>query len=307
MAGVDKTSRTPPGIPPVIGVIGGSGVYDIDGLENTRWEAVASSFGEPSDELLMGELPTERGSQKMVFLPRHGRGHRIPPSELNFRANIDCLKRAGVTEIISLSACGSFKEELAPGIFVIADQFIDRTFARQKSFFGTGLVAHVGLGHPVCPRLSDAIEEAAKGLAIPCRRGGTYLAMEGPQFSTLAESELYRSWGCDVIGMTNMPEAKLAREAEMCYATVAMVTDYDCWHPDHDHVTVDAIIKVLLANADNGRALVKEVAPTLSGRTGACEAGCHTALDDAIITGPDARDPEMTKKLSAVAGRALQT
>jgi len=307
MAGVDKTSRTPPGIPPVIGVIGGSGVYDIDGLENTRWEAVASSFGEPSDELLMGELPTERGSQKMVFLPRHGRGHRIPPSELNFRANIDCLKRAGVTEIISLSACGSFKEELAPGIFVIADQFIDRTFARQKSFFGTGLVAHVGLGHPVCPRLGDAIEEAAKGLAIPCRRGGTYLAMEGPQFSTLAESELYRSWGCDVIGMTNMPEAKLAREAEMCYATVAMVTDYDCWHPDHDHVTVDAIIKVLLANADNGRALVKEVAPTLSGRTGACEAGCHTALDDAIITGPDARDPEMTKKLSAVAGRALQT
>ena len=307
MAGVDKTSRTPPGIPPVIGVIGGSGVYDIDGLENTRWEAVASSFGEPSDELLMGELPTERGSQKMVFLPRHGRGHRIPPSELNFRANIDCLKRAGVTEIISLSACGSFKEELAPGTFVIADQFIDRTFARQKSFFGTGLVAHVGLGHPVCPRLGDAIEEAAKGLAIPCRRGGTYLAMEGPQFSTLAESELYRSWGCDVIGMTNMPEAKLAREAEMCYATVAMVTDYDCWHPDHDHVTVDAIIKVLLANADNGRALVKEVAPALSGRTGACEAGCHTALDDAIITGPDARDPEMTKKLSAVAGRALQT
>ena len=307
MAGVDKTSGTPPGIPPVIGVIGGSGVYDIDGLENTRWEAVASSFGEPSDELLMGELPTERGSQKMVFLPRHGRGHRIPPSELNFRANIDCLKRAGVTEIISLSACGSFKEELAPGTFVIADQFIDRTFARQKSFFGTGLVAHVGLGHPVCPRLGDAIEEAAKGLAITCRRGGTYLAMEGPQFSTLAESELYRSWGCDVIGMPNMPEATLAREAEMCYATVAMVTDYDCWHPDHDHVTVDAIIKVLLANADNGRALVKEVAPTLSGRTGACEAGCHTALDDAIITGPDARDPEMTKKLSAVAGRALQT
>ena len=307
MAGVDKTSGTPPGIPPVSGGIGGSGVYDIDGLENTRWEAVASSFGEPSDELLMGELPTERGSQKMVFLPRHGRGHRIPPSELNFRANIDCLKRAGVTEIISLSACGSFKEELAPGTFVIADQFIDRTFARQKSFFGTGLVAHVGLGHPVCPRLGDAIEEAAKGLAIPCRRGGTYLAMEGPQFSTLAESELYRSWGCDVIGMTNMPEAKLAREAEMCYATVAMVTDYDCWHPDHNHVTVDAIIKVLLANADNGRALVKEVAPTLSGRTGACKAGCHTALDDAIITGPDARDPEMTKKLSAVAGRALQT
>ena len=306
MAGADKTSATPPGTPPIIGVIGGSGVYDIDGLENTRWEAVASPFGEPSDELLIGELPTKRGSQPMVFLPRHGRGHRIPPSELNFRANIDCLKRAGVTEIISLSACGSFKEELAPGTFVIADQFIDRTFARQKSFFGTGLVAHVGLGHPVCPRLGDAIEEAAKGLGIECRRGGTYLAMEGPQFSTLAESELYRSWGCDVIGMTNMPEAKLAREAEMCYATVAMVTDYDCWHPDHDHVSVEAIIKVLMANADNGRALVKEVAPALSGRTGACEAGCHTALDNAIITGPDSRDPKMVEKLSAVAGRALQ-
>jgi 5'-methylthioadenosine phosphorylase len=296
-----------PGTPPVIGVIGGSGVYDIDGLENTRWEAVSSPFGEPSDELLFGTLPTDQGDQSMVFLPRHGRGHRIPPSELNFRANIDALKRAGVTEIISLSACGSFKEELPPGTFVIADQFIDRTFAREKSFFGTGLVAHVGLGHPVCPRLGDAIEEAAKGLGIQYRRGGTYLTMEGPQFSTLAESELYRSWGCDVIGMTNMPEAKLAREAEMCYATVAMVTDFDCWHPDHDHVTVEAIIKVLLANADNGRALVKEVTPGLSGRDHACGAGCHTALDNAIITGPDARDPKMVEKLSAVAGRALKT
>ncbi len=298
MAGADKT----PGTPPIVGVIGGSGVYDIDGLENTRWEAVASPFGEPSDELLMGEL----SGQKMVFLPRHGRGHRIPPSELNFRANIDCLKRAGVTEIISLSACGSFKEELAPGTFVIADQFIDRTFARVKSFFGIGLVAHVGLGHPVCSRLGDAIEEAAKGLAIPCRRGGTYLAMEGPQFSTLAESELYRSWGCDVIGMTNMSEAKLAREAEMCYATVAMVTDYDCWHPDHDHVTVDAIIKVLLGNADNARALIKAVAPPLAGRDETCRAGCHRALDNAIITQPDALDPKMAEKLSAVAGRELK-
>ncbi|MAF94488.1 MAG: S-methyl-5'-thioadenosine phosphorylase [Rhodospirillaceae bacterium] len=308
MAAPDNAPGTPPpGTPPVIGVIGGSGVYDIDGLENTRWEAVASPFGEPSDELLMGELPTDRGAQKMVFLPRHGRGHRIPPSELNFRANIDCLKRAGVTEIISVSACGSFKEELPPGTFVIADQFIDRTFAREKSFFGPGLVAHVGLGHPTCPRLGDAIEAAIKKLDIPYQRGGTYLAMEGPQFSTLAESELYRSWGCDVIGMTNMPEAKLAREAEMCYATVAMVTDYDCWHPDHDHVTVDAIIKVLLANADNGRLLVKEVAPALSGRTGACGAGCHTALDNAIITQAQARDPKMVEKLSAVAGRALQT
>ena len=296
-----------PGTPPVIGVIGGSGVYDIDGLENTRWEKVSSPFGEPSDELLIGELPTDQGGQKMVFLPRHGRGHRIPPSELNFRANIDCLKRAGVTEIISVSACGSFREDLPPGTFVIADQFIDRTFAREKSFFGAGLVAHVGLGHPVCKRLGDALEAAVKGLDIPYKRGGTYLAMEGPQFSTLAESELYRSWGCDVIGMTNMPEAKLAREAEMCYATVAMVTDFDCWHPDHDHVTVDAIIKVLLGNADNARNLVKAVAPSLSGRTETCRAGCQTALDNAIITAPDARDPAMIEKLSAVAGRVLAT
>jgi len=290
-----------PGTPPVIGVIGGSGVYDIDGLENTRWEKVTSPFGEPSDELLMGDLD----GQKMVFLPRHGRGHRIPPSELNFRANIDCLKRAGVTEILSVSACGSFKEELPPGAFVIVDQFIDRTFAREKSFFGTGLVAHVGLGHPACSRLGDAIEDAIKALDIPYQRGGTYLAMEGPQFSTLAESELYRSWGCDVIGMTNMPEAKLAREAEMCYATVAMVTDFDCWHPAHDHVTVDAIIKVLIGNAENARALVKSVTPTLSGRKITCQAGCQTALDNAIITQPDARDPKMVEKLSAVAGRVL--
>jgi len=289
------------GTPTVVGVIGGSGVYEIDGLENRRWESIASPFGEPSDELLFGELD----GQKMVFLPRHGRGHRIPPSELNFRANIDALKRAGVTEILSLSACGSLSEELPPGHFVIADQFIDRTFARDKSFFGTGLVAHVGLGHPVCSRLGDAVEQALGALAIPYRRGGTYLAMEGPQFSTLAESELYRSWGCDVIGMTNMPEAKLAREAEMCYCTVAMVTDFDCWHPDHDHVTVDAIVKVLLNNADKGRALVKKVAPKLSQRTRSCAAGCHTALDDAIITAPDARDPKMIEKLSAVAGRVL--
>ena len=288
---------------PVIGVIGGSGVYDIDGLDNTRWERVASPFGEASDEFLFGELDGLR----LVFLPRHGRGHKIPPSELNFRANIDAMKRAGVTEIISLSACGSFKEELDPGTFVIVDQFIDRTFARNKSFFGTGLVAHVGFGHPVCPRLGDALEISAKSLGLKTQRGGTYLAMEGPQFSTLAESELYRSWGCDVIGMTNMPEAKLAREAELCYATVAMVTDFDCWHPDHDHVTVDAIIKVLLGNADNARDLVKAVTPSLSGRTETCPAGCQTALDNAIITAPDARDPAMIEKLKAVAGRVLAT
>ena len=290
-----------PGTPPIIGVIGGSGVYEIDGLLNSRWERVDTPFGEASDELLFGELD----GQKLVFLPRHGRGHRIPPSELNFRANIDAMKRAGVTEILSVSACGSFKEELPPGTFVICDQFVDRTFARVKSFFGSGLVAHVGLGHPICSRLATALQETCAELDIPHQMGGTYLAMEGPQFSTLAESELYRSWGCDVIGMTNMPEAKLAREAEMCYATVAMVTDYDCWHPDHDHVTVDAIIQVLMSNAGKARELVKAVTPKLSGRDESCSAGCHTALEVAIITAPEARDPEMIKKLDAVAGRVL--
>ena len=290
-----------PGTPPVIGVIGGSGIYEVDGLENAEWRRIESPFGEMSDEVLCGDLD----GQPMVFLPRHGRGHRIPPSELNFRANIDGLKRAGVTEILSVSACGSLKDELPPGTFVVCDQFIDRTFARVKSFFGTGLVAHVGLGHPTCSRLQGAVAEALSELDIPHQVGGTYLAMEGPQFSTLAESNLYRSWGCDVIGMTNMPEAKLAREAEICYVTVAMVTDYDCWHPDHDHVTVDSIIAVLLDNADKGRALVKQTAPKLAGRAVSCVAGCQTALDNAIITAPDARDPDMAAKLDAIAGRVL--
>jgi 5'-methylthioadenosine phosphorylase len=285
----------------VLGIIGGSGVYQIDGLTNVAWRTVDSPFGAPSDQLMFGELD----GQQLVFLPRHGRGHRIPPSDLNFRANIDAMKRAGVTEIISVSAVGSLKAELPPGTFVIVDQFIDRTFARTKSFFGTGLVAHVGLGHPVCGRLGDAIAEAAAEIGIPAKRGGTYLVMEGPQFSTLAESELYRSWGCDVIGMTNMPEAKLAREAEMCYATVAMVTDYDCWHPDHDHVSVDAIVKVLLDNADKARALVRTVAPKLRSADGPCPKGCQRALDNAIITHADARDPDMVRKLDAVAGRVL--
>jgi len=290
-----------PGTPVVVGVIGGSGVYQIDGLTDTRWETVASPFGEPSDALLFGTL----NGQRMVFLPRHGRGHRIPPSEINFRANIDALKRAGVTEIISVSACGSFKEELAPGTLVIVDQFIDRTFKREKSFFGTGLAAHVGFGHPVCGRLGDALEAAGRELGLPMARGGTYLAMEGPQFSTLAESNLYRSWGCDVIGMTNMPEAKLAREAELCYATVAMVTDYDCWHPDHDHVSVEAVIKTLLENADKGRALVRQVIPKLAGRAAACPQGCHAALEMALITAPEVRDPALIARLDAVAGRVL--
>lgn len=287
--------------PPVIGVIGGSGLYEIDGLENQEWKSIESPFGMPSDELLFGRL----GDVEMVFLPRHGRGHRHSPSSINYRANIDVMKRAGVTEILSVSACGSFKEELAPGTFVIPDQFIDRTFAREKSFFGEGLVAHVALAHPVCPRLAGVLADSCNALDIPMARGGTYLAMEGPQFSTLAESELYRSWGCSVIGMTNMPEAKLAREAELCYATVAMVTDYDCWHPDHDAVTVESVIQVLLSNADLGRALVKETAPVLAKRDGACSAGCHTALDVAVITAPEARDPAMAKKLDAVAGRVL--
>ncbi len=292
---------TEPGTPPILGVIGGSGVYEIDGLENRRWVKIDSPFGEPSDELLFGELDGRR----LVFLPRHGRGHRIPPSEINFRANIDALKRAGVTEILSVSAVGSLKEHLPPGTFVVVDQFIDRTFAREKTFFTTGMAAHVGLGHPVCGRLGDAVEASLQALAIPHQRGGTYLVMEGPQFSTLAESNLYRSWGCDVIGMTNMPEAKLAREAEMCYATVAMVTDYDCWHPDHDHVTVDAVIKVLVENAAKARALVKDVAPRLHDRAVRCDRGCHTALDNALITAPDKRDPVLVEKLSAVVGRAL--
>ncbi len=287
---------------PVIGIIGGSGVYGVDGLEDTEWRRVDSPFGEPSDELLFGRL----AGQRLVFLPRHGRGHRVPPSELNFRANIDALKRAGVTEVISVSAVGSLREDLCPGTFVIVDQFIDRTFARAKSFFGTGLVAHVGMGHPVCARLGDALEAAARQADIPVVRGGTYLVMEGPQFSTLAESNLYRAWGCDVIGMTNMPEAKLAREAELCYATVAMVTDYDCWHPDHDHVSVEAVIKVLLANAEKARALVKTVVPRLADRHGDCAQGCHTALDNAVITAPEARDPEMMRRLDAVAGRVLK-
>jgi len=291
-----------PGTPPVIGVIGGSGVYEIDGLAKTRWQKVETPFGAPSDELLFGEL----NGQKLVFLPRHGRGHKVPPSELNFRANIDALKRAGVTEIVSVSAVGSLRAELPPGTFVVIDQFIDRTFARKKSFFESGLVAHVSMAEPVCKRLGTEIEEAARGLGLNVVRGGTYLVMEGPQFSTRAESELYRGWGCDVIGMTNMPEAKLAREAEMCYATVAMVTDYDCWHPHDAAVTVEAVLKVLFDNADHARDLIKAVTPRLSGRNAPCAAGCHTALDTAIITPAHARDPEMVERLEAVAGRVLK-
>ena len=286
----------------ILGIIGGSGVYDIDGLANKRWEKVSSPFGEPSDELLFGEL----NGQQLVFLPRHGRGHKLPPSEINFRANIDALKRTGVTDVISVSAVGSLREHLKPGMFVIVDQFIDRTFARNKSFFGSGLVAHVSMAHPVCSRLGDHIVAAAKEAGIAALRGGTYMVMEGPQFSSLAESELYRQWGCDVIGMTNMPEAKLAREAELCYATVAMVTDFDCWHPDHDDVTVDQIVKVLLANADNARSLVKHAAPKVIADANGNVCSCRSALEYAIITAPQARDAAMVGKLDAVAGRVLK-
>jgi 5'-methylthioadenosine phosphorylase len=282
--------------------MGGSGVYDIDALQDKQWKKIESSFGKPSDECLFGTL----NGQRLVFLPRHGRGHKIPPSAINYRANIDALKRAGVTDLISVSAVGSLKEELPPGTFVIVDQFIDRSFAREKSFFGPGLVAHVSMAHPVCNRLGNHLETAARGLKLPVVRNGTYLVMEGPQFSTLAESRLYRQWGCDVIGMTNMPEAKLAREAEICYASVAMVTDFDCWHPDHDAVTVDAIVKVLLANADNARSLVKAVTPALAKDHHSEACACRKALEFAIITAPQARDPVMAAQLDAVAGRVLQ-
>jgi 5'-methylthioadenosine phosphorylase len=286
----------------MLGIIGGSGVYDIAGLENARWEPIASPWGAPSDELLFGTL----SGVDMVFLPRHGRGHVHSPTSINYRANIDALKRAGVTDVISVSACGSFRQELAPGSFVMVDQFIDRTHAREKSFFGPGFVAHVSMAHPIDPKLADALYEAAQEEGIACAMGGIYLAMEGPQFSTLAESNLYRSWGCSVIGMTAMPEAKLAREAELPYALVAMVTDYDCWHEEHEHVTVEQVIRVLTANADNARRLIRRVAPKLGPQRVPSPLGIEHVLDTAIITAPDKRDPELFAKLDAVAGRVLK-
>ena len=285
----------------ILGVIGGSGVYDIDGLTNKKWKKILSPFGEPSDELLFGDL----NGVSMVFLPRHGRGHTIPPSDINFRANIDALKRSGVTDLVSVSAVGSLKESLPPGTFVVIDQFIDRTFAREKSFFGSGVVAHVSMAHPVCGRLGKHLLSAGKDQGISIVDGGTYLVMEGPQFSSLAESNLYRTWNCDVIGMTNMPEAKLAREAEICYASVAMVTDFDCWHPHHEAVTVDSIVKVLVANAQNARSLVKTVAPRLHSDNEAHRCSCRSALQFAIITSPESREPALVKKLDAIAGRIL--
>ena len=285
----------------VLGILGGSGLYHLPGLTNSRWTKVASPWGEPSDEILFAELD----GLPLRFLPRHGRGHRLSPSGINYRANIDALKRAGVTDLISLSACGSLKENLAPGHFVLVDQFIDRTFAREKSFFGNGLVAHVSLADPVSPLLVDAIARAAAAEAISCSRGGTYLVMEGPQFSTRAESNLYRSWGASVIGMTNMPEAKLAREAEICYATVAMVTDYDCWHDDHGAVDVATVIKVLGDNAAKAQRLVVRLARDFPREHPACPIGSDRALDVALITSPDTYDPALVARLDAVAGRVL--
>lgn len=285
----------------VLGIVGGSGLYGMPALQNVRWEAVKSPWGAPSDEILFAEID----GLPIRFLPRHGRGHKVPPSAINFRANIDALKRAGVTDLVSVSACGSLKEELAPGHFVIVDQFIDRTFAREKSFFGPGCVAHVSMADPVSPALADLVEKAAREGNIPTTRGGTYLVMEGPQFSTRAESNLYRSWDCAVIGMTNMPEAKLAREAEICYATVAMVTDYDCWHDEHAHVDVAAVIKVLSENVDKAHHLIERLARSFPREHPPCPIGSDRALDVAIITPPEARDAALLKKLDAVAGRVL--
>ena len=286
----------------MIGVIGGSGIYEIEGLESASWQEVASPWGDPSDAILTGVL----NGVKMAFLPRHGRGHVHSPTTVPYRANIDALKRLGVTDVISVSACGSFREEMAPGDFVVVDQFIDRTFAREKSFFGTGCVAHVSVAHPTCPRLGAACLEAATAQGITVHDGGTYLAMEGPQFSSLAESKLYREvWGCDVSGMTNMPEAKLAREAELCYASVAMITDYDSWHPEHGEVDVSDIIRTLLGNAEKAKGMVARLPALLGAERAPCPHGCDRALEFAVLTAPEKRDPALVAKLDAVAGRVL--
>lgn len=285
----------------VLGIIGGSGFYNLPGIENAHWEKVMTPWGAPSDEILFAEI----AGLPIRFLPRHGRGHPVPPSAINFRANIDALKRSGVTDLVSISACGSLRENLPPGHFVLVDQFVDRTFAREKSFFGPGLVAHVSVADPVSPLLVEALAVAADQEDIAYTRGGTYLVMEGPQFSTRAESNLYRSWGMDVIGMTNMPEAKLAREAEICYATVAMVTDFDCWHDDHDDVDVAAIIAIMKENTEKAQRLVTRLAYGFPREHPACPIGSDRALDVAIITAPEARDASLLRKLDAVAGRVL--
>jgi len=286
----------------VLGIIGGSGIYDLPGLQKARRRRVRSPWGEPSSALRVGEI----AGTPVVFLARHDEGHRLSPSDINYRANIDALKRAGVTDLVSLSACGSFKQELPPGTFVLIDQFVDRTFNRESSFFGKGCVAHVSMAHPVSPRLADRVAAAAGAEGITLVRGGTYVCMEGPQFSTLAESMTYKGLGYSVIGMTNLPEAKLAREAEICYVTVAMVTDFDCWHPDHDAVTVNDIIAVLTANAERAKGLVARLARDFPREHEPCPIGSDRALDAALITAPRARDKKLLRKLDAVAGRVLQ-
>ena len=290
---------------PVLAIIGGSGLYDLPGLTETRWVTVDTPWGAPSDQIFRGRLPTAQGHAELAFLPRHGRGHRIPPAEVNYRANIAALKMLGATDVLSLSAVGGLRADVPPGTFVVVDQFIDRTHGRAGSFFGTGLVAHVSLADPVCTRLGLHVEAALLQQGVPHVRGGCYLAIDGPQFSTRAESELYRSWNCSVIGMTNLPEARLAREAELCYASVGMVTDFDCWHPAHDAVTVDAIIQVLLANAQAARTLVAGLAGAVNADPQASGCGCRTALQHALITAPEARDPAMLQRLQGVAGRVL--
>src|ERR1700726_3315305 len=294
-------SETEPATAAVLGIIGGSGFYDLPGLENVVEKTITSPWGKPSAPLRIGEL----AGLPVVFMPRHDKGHRLSPSDINYRANIDVLKRAGVTDLISLSACGSFKEELPPGTFVLVDQFVDRTHKRESSFFGKGCVAHVSMAHPVSPRLRIHLAAAAKAENIAIARGGTYVCMEGPQFSSYAESMTYKGLGYSVIGMTNMPEAKLAREAEICYATVAMVTDFDCWHPDHNAVTVQDIIRVLTSYADKAKSLVARLAGDFPREHELCPIGSDRALDTALITAPEARDPDLLKKLDAVAGRVL--
>ena len=289
----------------LLAIIGGSGLYELPGLTETAWVEVDTPWGAPSDAIFTGTLATAGGPARLAFLPRHGRGHRLPPSALNYRANISALKALGATDVISLSAVGGLRADLPPGTFVLVDQFIDRTVARESSFFGAGLVAHVSMAQPVCARLGDHLQAALAGLPVPSVRGGTYLAMEGPQFSTLAESRLYRSWNCDVVGMTNMPEAKLAREAELCYASVAMVTDFDCWHPAHEDVTVEAIVGVLMANADTARQLVVRSAGAVAFDAHGAGCACRHVLDHALITAPAVRDPLMVERLRGIAGRVL--
>ena len=343
-AAPDDAANTAPNGSPMaarnglLAIIGGSGLYELPGLRDTAWVAVPTPWGEPSDQILTGTLPTPAGPARLAFLPRHGRGHRLAPSAINYRANIAALKILGATDVLSLSAVGSLRADLPPGTFVIVDQFIDRTVAREKSFFGPGLVAHVSMARPVCQRLGDHLQAALEGRVtgqstgqgtgqgtgqstaprtapdvrsalpvpqVPHVRGGTYLAMEGPQFSTLAESRLYRSWNCDCVGMTNMPEAALAREAELCYASVAMVTDFDCWHAQHADVTVQAIVLMLGRNADAARALVADAAGTIAQDPAGATCACRHALDHALITAPGARDPAVVQRLRGIAGRVL--